>query len=294
MKKIDKKEKKSSVEKLLPSKIKLKPVEDVNEFAENIIDTVREPLLALNNDLRVVKASRSFYEYFKVTADETIGTLIYNLGNQQWNIPKLKELLETILPEKTTFDNYEVEHVFSSIGKRIMLLNARQIERAFGKEKIILLAIEDITERRGIEKSLSEKSRLTDEYLKILLDHAHAPIIIWNSSFIIKRFNHGFEKLSGYNSAEMQDRKIDFLFPKNKIDSTLELIKNNISEEDSEVIEIDILTRENRIKTVLWNSANILDKEGENIVATIAQDITSRKESEQALTILENTVSTTL
>ncbi len=127
-----------------------------SEFAENLINTVREPLLALNQELRVVKASRSFYDYFKVSSDETIGTLIYDLGNQQWNIPKLRELLETILPEKTTFDNYEVEHDFSTIGKRIMLLNARKIQRGLEKEQIILLAIEDITERKKNENELSK------------------------------------------------------------------------------------------------------------------------------------------
>ncbi|MCF8241769.1 MAG: PAS domain S-box protein [Melioribacteraceae bacterium] len=269
------------------SKNDLNPEKVENNFFENIVDTVREPLLILDEDLRVVKASRSFFDFFKVSPGETIGALIYDLGNQQWNIPKLRELLETILPEKAEFDNYEVEHLFSTIGKRVMLLNARQIEQALGKEKIILLAFEDVTERRGVEKALSEKSRLTDEYLKILLDHAHAPIIIWNSSFIIKRFNNGFEKLSGYNAAEMQNKKIDILFPKNKIVSTIELIKNNITDENSEVIEIDILTKDNRIKTVLWNSANILDKEEEKIVATIAQDITNRKQTEDALTILE-------
>jgi len=130
--------------------------DEVSEFAENLINTVREPLLALNQELRVVKASRSFYDYFKVSSDETIGTLIYDLGNQQWNIPKLRELLETILPEKTTFDNYEVEHDFSTIGKRIMLLNARKIQRGLEKEQIILLAIEDITERKKNENELSK------------------------------------------------------------------------------------------------------------------------------------------
>ena len=122
------------------------------EFAESIINTIREPLIVLDQDLRAIKASRSFYDFFKVTPDETIGTLIYDLGNHQYDIPKLRELLETILPEKTTFDNYEVEHIFSTIGKRIMLLNARKIQRALGKEKIILLAIEDITERKEIEE----------------------------------------------------------------------------------------------------------------------------------------------
>ena len=108
-----------------PLKIKLKSSDETGQFAENILNTVREPLIVLDHDLKVVTASRSFYNFFKVKTDETIGRLIYDLGNQQWNIPKLRELLETILPEKTSFDNFEVEHLFSTIGKRIMLLNAR-------------------------------------------------------------------------------------------------------------------------------------------------------------------------
>jgi two-component system CheB/CheR fusion protein len=126
------------------------------EYAESIIDTVREPLIVLDQDLRVVTANRSFYGVFKVKPEETLKQLIYDLGNKQWDIPKLRELLETILPQKTTFENYEVEHDFTTIGRRIMLLNARQIQRAMGKEKIILLAIEDITERKEIEKGLEK------------------------------------------------------------------------------------------------------------------------------------------
>jgi len=134
----------------------LKDQQDALTYAESIINTVREPLISLDQDLRVVSVSRSFYDVFKVKPEETVGQLIYDLGNKQWNIPKLRELLETILPQKTTFDNYEVEHDFSTIGRRIMLLNARQIERGMGKERIILLAIEDITERREIEKGLEK------------------------------------------------------------------------------------------------------------------------------------------
>jgi PAS domain S-box-containing protein len=114
-------------------------------------------LIALGQDLRVVTASRSFYEFFKVKPEETVGQLIYDLGNKQWDISKLRELLETILPQKTTFDNYEVEHDFATIGRRIMLLNARQIQRVLGKERIILLAIEDITDRRELEEVRSKK-----------------------------------------------------------------------------------------------------------------------------------------
>ena len=126
------------------------------EYAESIINTIREPLIVLDQDLRVLSVSRSFYEVFKVKPEETVGQLIYDLGNKQWDIPKLRELLETILPQKATFDNYQVEHDFATIGRRIMLLNARQIHRVLGKKRIILLAIEDITERREIENGLEK------------------------------------------------------------------------------------------------------------------------------------------
>jgi PAS domain S-box-containing protein len=140
-----------------------KSADDALEYSDSIINTVREPLIALNQDLRVVTASRSFYEVFKVKPEETIGQLIYDLGNHQWDIPKLRDLLETILPEKATFDNYEVEHDFSTIGIRIMLLNARQIERGWGKERIILLAIEDITERKRLEVELLAAKFVADD-----------------------------------------------------------------------------------------------------------------------------------
>jgi two-component system CheB/CheR fusion protein len=133
-----------------------KTADEVSEFAESVINTVREPLISLDQDLRVVTVSRSFYEFFKVKPEETLGQLIYDLGNKQWDIPKLRELLETILPQKATFDNYEVEHDFATIGRRVMLLNARQIQRVWGKERIILLAIEDITARREIENGLNK------------------------------------------------------------------------------------------------------------------------------------------
>jgi len=130
------------------------------EYAESIINTVREPLIVLDQDLRVVSVSRSFCEFFKVKPEDTVGQLIYDLGNKQWDIPKLRELLETILPQKTTFNDYKVEHDFATIGRRTMLLNARQIERVLGKERIIFLAIEDITERQKLDDELRKNLQL--------------------------------------------------------------------------------------------------------------------------------------
>jgi len=148
--------------------------DEISEFAESIINTVREPLIALDQDLRVVTASRSFYEFFKVKPEETIGQLIYDLGNKQWDIPKLRELLETILPQKVSFDNYEVSHDFSTIGRRVMLLNARQMQRVSGKELIILLAIENITE----SKTADEILRASEENYRCLFESSRDAIMI--------------------------------------------------------------------------------------------------------------------
>ncbi|MFC2149239.1 PAS domain-containing protein [Candidatus Auribacterota bacterium] len=122
------------------------------KYAQNIVDTVREPLLILGSDLRVISANRSFYKIFKVIPEETVGQFIYDLGNQQWDIPKFRELLEEILPKSVTFNDYEVEHEFPVIGRKIMLLNARKLFRETNQTEMILLAIEDITERKRLEK----------------------------------------------------------------------------------------------------------------------------------------------
>jgi len=119
---------------------------------EDIVETVREPLIVLDSDLRVRSANRSFYKSFKVTPEETIGNLIYDLGNRQWDIPRLRTLLEDILPKNNKFDDYEVEHVFSNIGHKIMLLNARRIIHNEKGSQMILLAIEDITKFRKLER----------------------------------------------------------------------------------------------------------------------------------------------
>jgi PAS domain S-box-containing protein len=146
-------------------KMKELEIQDALEYTKGIINTVREPLIILYEDLTVALANRSFYQAFKVKPGETEGKLIYDLGNRQWDIPKLRELLEHILPKTTSFDNFEVEHNFPDIGKRIMLLNACRIYLEANRTKLIILTIEDITERKKIEE-LSEKIRKLEAQLK--------------------------------------------------------------------------------------------------------------------------------
>jgi len=122
--------------------------EEAARAFESIVDTVREPLLVLGGDLRVLRANASFYETFRVAPGQTEGIPVYQLGESQWDIPELRKLLEQILREDERFEDYAVEHVFPGIGRRRMLLNARRIERSDGTDRI-LLAVEDVTGREG-------------------------------------------------------------------------------------------------------------------------------------------------
>jgi len=131
-------------------------IQDALEYVENIVETVREPLLVLNHDLKILTANHSFYDTFKSMPEETVGNFIFDLGNRQWDIPGLRVLLEEILPNETIFNGYEVEHDFLNIGRKVILLNARQIFRKNIGSHIILLAMEDITERKLAEAEIQE------------------------------------------------------------------------------------------------------------------------------------------
>jgi PAS domain S-box-containing protein len=151
--------------------------QETREYAESIVETVREPLVVLDADLRVISANRSFYETFKTKPGETAGQLLYDLGNRQWNIPKLRELLEEILPTGTAFDNFEVEHEFKTIGRRVMHLNARRISKKTKETHLILLAIEDATERKRAQQALRESFEKLKFFAYSVIHDLKSPII---------------------------------------------------------------------------------------------------------------------
>ena len=124
------------------------------DFAEAIVETVREPLVILNQNLQVMKANKTFYETFQAAPEQTEGRRIYDLGNRQWNIPKLRELLENLLPAHATFRDFEVTHEFERVGRKVMLLNASEIFNPNAQARTILLAIEDVTDRKRAEEAL--------------------------------------------------------------------------------------------------------------------------------------------
>lgn len=120
-----------------------------------IIDTIREPLIVLDEDLRIIAASRSFYKKFGISHEATYDKMFYDLGNGEWNVPALRKLLEQVIPEHTTVEDYEVIHDFVTLGNRTMLVNASEIRYENGRKKM-LLSIHDVTEQRHIEKELEK------------------------------------------------------------------------------------------------------------------------------------------
>jgi len=172
----------------------------------------------LDKNLRIVSVNRSFCTAFKVAEKETVGRLLPDLSNRQWNIPELIHLLKKILPKKTVVTNYEVEHEFKTIGQRIMNLNARKL-RIPKKEDLILLAIEDVTERKIMAQKLAEAESLAEEKAKdeaifdTIGDHAVGLVVV-NKDGKIMRVNKGFETLTAWKEKEVIGKSLIKVLPR--------------------------------------------------------------------------------
>lgn len=245
------------------------------EYAESIIDTVREPLIVLDQDLRVISVSRSFYDIFKVTPEDTVGQLIYDIGNKQWDIPKLRELLETILSRKSSFDNYEVEHDFAAIGRRIMLLNAQQIKRGLGKDPIILLAIEDITERKRSQKLLNE----SEERFRRLFETANDGILLLEKHELkIRNANPAITAMLDYPNTECIGKEMkDIGFPQDM--GTIKELMQTLDEDGIKHYKDAPVKK--KTGQVVHTDIYFVDKT--NLIQCNIRDVTERKRMEQAL-----------
>ncbi len=145
--------------------------EDSWAYIKTVVDIVREPILILDKNLQVMAANDSFYRTFQVEKKDTEGKVIYELGDGQWNISALRKLLEDILPKNTFFKGFEVEHNFPFVGRKVMILNARQIH--FKKDVFpptIFLAMEDVTDMMEVAETLAShakqfESRLSEQTL---------------------------------------------------------------------------------------------------------------------------------
>ena len=180
-------------------------LQDALAYADNIIETLREPFLVLDKDLRVVTANRSFYQNFHVPPEETQGRFIYDLGNRQWDIPRLRTLLEEVLPQNHAFEGFEVEHDFLTLGRKVMLLNARRIRKPGNHSELILLAIEDITDRKTAEVAL-QSSELS--YRRLFQTAQDGILILDADSLKIIDANPFMSELLGYSQEELLGKEL--------------------------------------------------------------------------------------
>src|SRR6202023_3283813 len=175
----------------------------IETYAQNIVDTVREPLLILDTTLRVRSGNRAFYQTFKVSLEETENRLIYELGNGQWDIPDLRTLLEDIVPKSSVFNDFQLEHDFPAIGRRVMLLNARKLQAGHHGE-LLVLAMEDVTERRRSEADL----KAIETYAQNIVDTVREPLLILDTTLRVRSANRAFYQTFHVSSEETENRLI--------------------------------------------------------------------------------------
>jgi PAS domain S-box-containing protein len=202
-------------------------IEALLGYANSIIDTLREPFLVLDKNLRVISTNQAFCAVFEVTEKETIGQPLPDLGNKQWDIPKLLQLLKEIIPEKKVVKDYELEHRFEQIGQRVMILNARQLRiprqvaaiisseviaaaegeagGETGEEELILLAIQDVTERKRIQKELKESEERFRRAFETSLDGL---LLVHKTGGNVLNSNSSAQKMLDYSSDELLKKKL--------------------------------------------------------------------------------------
>jgi PAS domain S-box-containing protein len=249
------------------------------EYCENIVSTIREPLLVLDADLRVISANRSFYRQFSVTSQEIEGKLIYEICNGQWNVPKLRGLLEDILPQNTSLDDFELDHEFPGLGRRSMLLNARRIHDGVSKEQKILLAIEDITDRKRVEHEMVS----SELRYRRLFETAQDGILILNAqSGEITDANPFLLNMVGYSLEDLLGKKlweIGFFKDSKASRQAFQVLQSKgyvryedlpLETKDGQAIEVEFVS----------NSYAI---DGEKVIQCNIRDITVRKRVEQGL-----------
>jgi len=250
--------------------------------ADDIVDTVREPLLVLTADLTVRKANRAFCRTFQVSSDDTVGQLIYDLGNKQWDIPWLRRLLQEVCTEKTSFDDFEVEHCFPSIGRKFMVLNARRVRQPLGNAELILLAIEDVTEHRLAEGA---KHAIETRYTSLVQNIRDHSIFMMDVSGVITTWNSEAQAIIGYEEAEIVGRNFSVIFTPEDLaaripDRELQLAREGGRAEDE---RWHVRKNGNRF-WALGIVTPMHDVDGKLVgFSKILRDMTERKQAEQKL-----------
>jgi len=284
--------------------------EPLKNFAEDIVETVRDPILVLTSELKIVFANHSFYQTFHTNRENTVGRFLFDLGNRQWDIPALSGLLKKLLKNDTDFKDFEVEHEFRRIGKKVMHINARQLKKEKNYNRYILLAIEDVTERVHMERNLREYKKHLEELvdyraqtlkkvnkelaaekerLNVTLRSIGDAVIATDINGNVTLVNHSAETLTGWPQNEALGKPLPKIL--------------NIVDQRSRTPIVDLSQRILKSKGILSNEThlNLISKDGqermiadsgspiwdaeENVTGTVIvfRDITDEKKMEETL-----------
>ncbi|MDP4251375.1 MAG: chemotaxis protein CheB [Bacteroidota bacterium] len=263
------------------------------DYAEAIITTIRGPLLVLDSKLHVKTANRAFYKTFQVNELETLGVSVYALGNKQWDIPALRMLLEEIIPQETRFTDFEVRYNFPTIGERVMLLNAREMAREKGEEKLILLSIEDSTER--IQHQLKEKELLS-RFQNLVMQAPVAICILKGKDYRIELANEFYLQIFGVGK-DFINKPIFDLLPELKTQGIKDLLDNVVASKIpffGNELEIQMFKREKQQQSFFdFVYHPLLDPDGAVTgIILAATDVTiqviARKRMEAQATMVQN------
>ena len=259
---------------------------DAELLAEAIVETVRESLLILNHNLSIHFANRCFYLTFRVSPEETLDRLVYEVGDGQWDIPRLRQLLEEILPHNDSVRDFEITQEFPHIGRRTMLLNGRKLRRQEGHEDLILLAIEDVTEL--------QEARERDAFATIVLRSSGEALVGLSSEGIIRSWNLAAERLFEYTAEEAVGFSISMLSPVSLKAEQQDLL-TRLRTGETVIIETERLAKGGRPVAVILNAAPVLDSTGKMVgISAALIDITKRQKMEQQLREREQNLSVLL
>ena len=253
---------------------------ETRDYLENLIDYANAPIIVWDPSFKITRFNHAFERLTGLRAAEALDKQLDTLFPEESRDTFLEYISRTISGERWEVVEIPIKNIDGSV--RTVLWNSANIYDKDGTAVIATIAQgQDITDRKQAEWALRE----TKDYLENLIDYANAPIIVWDPTFRITRFNHAFERLTGLDARDVHGKPLDTLFPEMSKEDSLEYIKRTLSGERWEVVEIPIKNIDGSVRTVLWNSANIYDKDGTTALATIAQgqDITERKRAEEGL-----------
>lgn len=258
--------------------------------AGDIVETVPSALIILDQNLIIKSANRAFYQTFRTSPQETEGSLIYNLGNRQWDIPALRNLLESVIPHRASVEGFEVEHDFPTIGRRTMLVNARKILRGGDHDGYILLAIEDVSEEREARKESKRNWQLTQSIVDTIRD----PLVVLENDMTIVTASRAFLTIFGITQAETKGRRVSELLQHQWDVPALRHLMEKVLPENKPIESFEIEDVFPGLGRRVFNlNARKISQPGNHAhrMLLVFEDITDRKQRERDAVTLTNEIS---